>query len=113
MEQKFDIPDLFFWASAFTYIQFITMEFQKKISWLRDKMESVERRQSSVIIKISLIRSFYILEQKIDPHLDFWTLAFTYIPIIPKKFQTISWGQAKMENVEKRESSVIIKIFLV
>ena len=67
MEQKFDIPDLFFWASAFTYIQFITMEFQKKISWLRDKMESVERRQSSVIIKIFLIRSLYFVEQKSWP----------------------------------------------
>ena len=53
------------------------------------------------------------MELKIDPHLDFWALAFTYIPIIPKKFQTISWGQAIMENVEKRQSSVIIKIFLV
>ena len=75
-------------------------------------MESVERRQNSVIIKIFLIRSFYIMEQKSTTHLGFWALAFTYIPIIPKKFQKISWGQAKLESVEKRKSGVIIKIFL-
>ena len=41
------------------------MKFQKK--WSREKIESGEERQSSVIIKILLIPSFYIMEQKVDP----------------------------------------------
>ena len=88
MEQKNWHHNLGFWAPAFTYNQNIPMNFQKN-SWLREKMESVERRQSSVIIKISLIRSFYIMEQKINPHLGFWARAFTYIQIIPMKFQKL------------------------
>ena len=74
-------------------------------------MESVEKSQSSLIIKIFLIPSFYIMEQKIEPHLDFGALPSTYIPIIPKNFRKFSWLREKMENVEWRQSSVIIKIF--
>ena len=50
-------------------------------------MESVERRQSNVIIKIYLIRFFDMMEHKSQTlHLGFWALAFTYIPVIPKNF---------------------------
>ena len=72
-------------------------------------MESVKSRQSTVLL-ISLIQYFFMVEWKFDPPPISWALAF--IPIIPKKFQKISWGQAKLESVEKRQSSVIIKIFL-
>ena len=44
-------------------------------------MEIVEKSQCSVIIKIFLIPSSYIMEQKIEPHLDFGALPFSYIPI--------------------------------
>ena len=74
-------------------------------------MESVKSRQSTVLL-ISLIQYFFMVEQKFDPQPISWALAFTYIPIILKKFQRISWGQLKLERVEKRQSSVIIKIFL-
>ena len=87
------------------------MKFKK--SWLREKIESVEKSQSSVIIKIFLIPSFYIMQQKIEPHLGFGALTFSYIPIIPEKFEKISWVPAKIERVEKRKRSVIIKIYLI
>ena len=64
MEQKID-PHLGFWglSSAFQLYQ---RNF-KKFSWVQAKMECVERRQSSVIIKIFLIRFFYMMDQQIDP----------------------------------------------
>ena len=49
-------------------------------------MENVEKRQSSVIIKIFLVQLFYIMEQKSRTHIVFWALAITYIPILPKTF---------------------------
>ena len=39
------------------------MKFQK-ISWVQAKMESVEKRQSGVIIKIFLVQFFCMMEQK-------------------------------------------------
>ena len=41
------------------------MKYQN-FSWVQAKMESVERGQSSVIIKFFLIRIFYKMEQKMD-----------------------------------------------
>ena len=75
VEQKFDPPPIF-WAPDFTYIQIKTMIFQKKIIWLWEKTENVERRQSSVIIKIFLIRSFYFVEQKCRPPPRFLSSCF-------------------------------------
>ena len=51
------------------------MKIQKN-SWLREKMEGVEKSQSSIIIKIFLIPSFYIMEQTIDPPPRFLSSSF-------------------------------------
>ena len=66
MEQKLD-PPTYFLSSCFHLQSNYNYEISKKNSWLQEKTESVERRQSRVLIKIFLIGSFYIMEQKSRP----------------------------------------------
>ena len=54
-----------------------------------------------------------MMQQKIwTPHIVFWALASTYIPIIPKNILKISWVEPKMESVKSRQSKVIISYFI-
>ena len=65
MEQKFDLPSM---VSSFCF--HLHSNYTQGISkiYLRASgMESVERRKSSVIIKIFFILFFYIMDQQIDP----------------------------------------------
>ena len=49
MEQKIDTPNLGFWILDFIYFHMKTRNLTK-ISWVQEKMESVDSRQSNVII---------------------------------------------------------------
>ena len=89
------------------------MNFQKN-SWLREKMESVERRQSRVKQKNFSIQFFYMMKQKIDtPDLGFWALFLPTFKLYLWNLRKKSWLREKMESVEKRQSSVIFKIFII
>ena len=107
-------PNLGFWAPALTYLQ-IRPNASQKNSCVRDKVETVEKRQNQCKkIKFFLFKSNFLYDgaKKWPPKLGFWAPALTYLQIRPNASQKIAvckikWKQLKRDKISAKKSNFL------
>ena len=100
MEQKFDQPTQVFELLLSPTFKLYLVNLIN-FSCVKAKTESVERRQSSVMIKFFMFRFSDMMEQRIENlNLGFWALDFTYFHLNLRIFKKVSRVQEKTESVE-------------